>query len=98
MNNYIKKVALSFLVKGGNVVGDALRTGTNVVSDVLSGENFKTATNKRMQDAGRGMARKAIERVQSMIGRGTYKRKLYKITIKEVYFSESKKGERTRYF
>ncbi|GFT35664.1 uncharacterized protein F54H12.2 [Trichonephila clavipes] len=70
------RAALPFLVKGGKAVGkEALRTGTRVVSDVLSGENFKIAARKRSEEAGRGMARKAVEHVQSMIGRGKYKRK-----------------------
>ncbi|GFS72300.1 uncharacterized protein TNCV_1827141 [Trichonephila clavipes] len=70
------RAALPFLVKGGKAVGkEALRTGTRVVSDVLSGENFKIAARKRSEEAGRGMARKAVEQVQSMIGRGKYKRK-----------------------
>ncbi|GFX12397.1 hypothetical protein TNCV_1035841, partial [Trichonephila clavipes] len=34
-------------------------TGTRVVSDVLSGENFKIAARKRSEEAGRGMARQS---------------------------------------
>ncbi|GFU07963.1 uncharacterized protein F54H12.2 [Trichonephila clavipes] len=49
------RAALPFLVKGGKAVGkEALRTGTRVVSDVLSGENFKIAARKRSEEAGRG--------------------------------------------
>lgn len=70
------RAALPFLVKGGKAVGkEALITGTKVVNDVLSGENFKSATTKRTKEAGKGLARKAINHVQSMIGKGKYKRK-----------------------
>ncbi|GFU58559.1 uncharacterized protein F54H12.2 [Trichonephila clavipes] len=90
------RAALPFLVKGGKAVGkEALRTGTRVVSDVLSGENFKIAARKRSEEAGRGMARKAVEHVQSMIGRGKYKRKRKK--QKKVISKKAIKGERTRY-
>ncbi|GFU02945.1 uncharacterized protein F54H12.2 [Trichonephila clavipes] len=49
------RAALPFLVKGVKAVGkEALRTSTRVVSDVLSGENFKIAARKRSEEAGRG--------------------------------------------
>ncbi|GFY44078.1 hypothetical protein TNIN_135531 [Trichonephila inaurata madagascariensis] len=43
------RAALPFLVKGGK---EALRTGTRVVSDVLSGEDFKISARKRSEEAG----------------------------------------------
>ncbi|GBM67577.1 hypothetical protein AVEN_73706-1 [Araneus ventricosus] len=70
------RAARPFLVKGGKALGkEALVTGTNVVNDVVSGEDIKTATKRRSKEAGKNLARKAIGKVQSMMGRGKYKRK-----------------------
>ncbi|GFY01934.1 hypothetical protein TNCV_5097951 [Trichonephila clavipes] len=53
-------------------------TGSRVTSDVLSGENFKEAVKTRSRESGKKSAQKAIDRVQSMVGKGQYKRKLKK--------------------
>ncbi|GIY22057.1 uncharacterized protein F54H12.2 [Caerostris extrusa] len=58
------RAALPFLVRGGKVVGkEALVTGTKVINDV-----YLEMTLKLLQEAGKSLARKAINRVQSMIG------------------------------
>ncbi|GFY11880.1 uncharacterized protein F54H12.2 [Trichonephila clavipes] len=70
------KAALPFLVKGGKTIGkEVLMTGSRVASDVLSGENFKEAVKTRSRESGKKLAQKAIDRVQSMVGKGQYKRK-----------------------
>ncbi|GIY45145.1 uncharacterized protein F54H12.2 [Caerostris extrusa] len=61
------RAALPFLVRGGKVVGkEALVTGTKVINDVLSGKDLETAAKSRSKEAGKSLARKAINRVQSM--------------------------------
>ena len=70
------RAALPFLVKGGKTIGkEALLTGSRVVSDVLSGQNFEESVKARSKESGKNLARKAIDKVQSMVGRGKYKRK-----------------------
>ncbi|GIX76933.1 uncharacterized protein F54H12.2 [Caerostris extrusa] len=70
------RAALPFLVRGGKVVGkESLVTGTKVINDVLSEKDLETAAKSRSKEAGKSLARKAINRVQSMIGQGVYKRK-----------------------
>ncbi|GFW60385.1 uncharacterized transposon-derived protein F54H12.3 [Trichonephila clavipes] len=70
------RAALPFLVKGGKNIGkEVLITGIRVASDVLSGENFKEAVKTRSKESGKKLAEKAIDRVQSMVGKGQYKRK-----------------------
>ncbi|GIY06030.1 uncharacterized protein CDAR_24611 [Caerostris darwini] len=70
------RAALPFLVRGGKVVGkEDLVTGTKVINDVLSGKDLETAAKNRNKEAGKSLARKAINCVQSMIGQGAYKRK-----------------------
>ncbi|GFW52979.1 uncharacterized protein F54H12.2 [Trichonephila clavipes] len=70
------RAALPFLVKGGKTIGkEVLMTGSRVASDVLSGENFKEAVKTRSRESGKKLAQKAIDRVQSMVGKGQYKRK-----------------------
>ncbi|GFX36732.1 uncharacterized protein TNCV_1543361 [Trichonephila clavipes] len=70
------RAALPFLVKGGKTIGkEVLMTGSRVASDVLSGENFKEALKTRSKESGKKLAQKAIDRVQSMVGKGQYKRK-----------------------
>ncbi|GBN12082.1 hypothetical protein AVEN_204137-1 [Araneus ventricosus] len=70
------RTALPFLVKGGKALGkEALVTGTNVINDVVSGEDIKIAAKRRSKEAGKNLARKAIGHVQSMMGKGKYKRK-----------------------
>ncbi|GFU91972.1 uncharacterized protein TNCV_3765971 [Trichonephila clavipes] len=49
--------------------------GSRVASDVLSGENFKEAVKTRSRESGKKLAQKAIDRVQSIVGKGQYKRK-----------------------
>ncbi|GFW25039.1 uncharacterized protein F54H12.2 [Trichonephila clavipes] len=72
----IFRAALPFLVKGGKTIGkEVLMTGSRVASDVLSGENFKEAVKTRSRESGKKLAQKAIDRVQSMVGKGQYKRK-----------------------
>ncbi|GFT65516.1 uncharacterized protein F54H12.2 [Trichonephila clavipes] len=71
------RAALPFLVKGGKTIGkEVLMTGSRVASDVLSGENFKEAVKTRSRESGKKLAQKAIDRVQSMVGKAQYKRKL----------------------
>ncbi|GFX01654.1 uncharacterized transposon-derived protein F54H12.3 [Trichonephila clavipes] len=63
-------------VKGGKTIGkEVLMTGSRVASDVLSGENFKEAVKTRSRESGKKLAQKVIDRVQSMVGKGQYKRK-----------------------
>ncbi|GFX07309.1 uncharacterized protein F54H12.2 [Trichonephila clavipes] len=63
-------------VKGGKTIGkEVLMTGSRVASDVLSGENFKEAVKTRSRESGKKLAQKAIDRFQSMVGNGQYKRK-----------------------
>ncbi|KMQ82657.1 hypothetical protein RF55_22253 [Lasius niger] len=68
--------AMPFLVSGAKTVGkEALRAGTQVASDVLSGQNFKTSLQTRAKESGKVLARKAVQKADEMIGRGLYKRK-----------------------
>ncbi|GFT46542.1 uncharacterized protein TNCV_3184031 [Trichonephila clavipes] len=65
-----------FFVKGGKTIGkEVLMTGSRVASDVLSGENFKEDVKTRSRESGEKLAQKAIDRVQSMVEKGQYKRK-----------------------
>ncbi|GFY67969.1 uncharacterized protein TNIN_431341 [Trichonephila inaurata madagascariensis] len=60
---------LPFLVKGGKTIGkEVLMTLSRVASDVLSGDNFK-AVKTRSRESGKKLAEKAIDRVQSMLGK-----------------------------
>ncbi|GFW61601.1 uncharacterized protein F54H12.2 [Trichonephila clavipes] len=73
---YLPLSSFTFLVKGGKTIGkEVLMTGSRVASDVLSGENFKEAVKTRSKESGTKLAQKAIDRVQSMVGKGQYKRK-----------------------
>ena len=84
------RAALPFLVKGGQSVGkEALRTGTQVMSDVLAGENIKDSAKKRTKEAGKNIARRAVDKLQSMVGNGKYKRK--RKTQKRVIQSKKRK-------
>ncbi|GFX45720.1 uncharacterized protein TNCV_1328101 [Trichonephila clavipes] len=42
---------------------------------VKGGENFKEAVKTRSRESGKKLAQKAIDKVQSMVGKGQYKRK-----------------------
>lgn len=68
--------ALPFLARGAKTIGkEALITGTQVVNDVLAGENFKASAQKRAKAAGKTLARKALQKADEMIGHGRFKRK-----------------------
>ncbi|GFU09693.1 uncharacterized protein F54H12.2 [Trichonephila clavipes] len=81
-------------VKGGKTIGkEVLMTGSRVASDVLSGENFKEAVKTRSKESGKKLAQKAIDRVQSMLGKGQYKRKRKK--QKKIISSKARKELKT---
>lgn len=68
--------AMPFLVRGAKTVGkEALRAGTMVANDMLSGEDFKTSFKQRTKESGKTLARKAVRKADEMIGRGKLKRK-----------------------
>lgn len=68
--------ALPFLVRGAKTVGkEALRTGTLIANDVLTGENFKESAKARTKMAGKTLAKKALKKADEMIGHGQHKRK-----------------------
>ncbi|GFY73005.1 uncharacterized protein TNIN_415521 [Trichonephila inaurata madagascariensis] len=84
------RAALPFLVKGGKTIGkEILRTGSRVASDVLSRKFFKEAVKTRSRESGKKLAQKAIDRVQSMVGKGQYKRKRKK--QKKIISSKARK-------
>lgn len=83
---------LPFLKSGAKAVGkEALRTGTMVANDVLSGENFKTSLKTRTKESGKKLARKAVQKADEMIGRGRFKRK--RKSPKRVIRSKAKRVE-----
>ncbi|GFT59886.1 uncharacterized protein TNCV_2286111 [Trichonephila clavipes] len=49
----------------------------------LSGENFKEAVKTRSKRKWKKLAQKAIDRVQSMVGKGQYKRKRTQTVIQD---------------
>ena len=64
--------AMPILKKGAMAVGrEALQSGIDIAQDVMSGQNVKTATKRRMKTAGRNMGRKALNKLQK--GRGAKK-------------------------
>lgn len=68
--------AMPLLIKGAKTVGkEALRTGTLVANDLLSGQNFKTSFKTRAKETGKKLARKAVQKADEMIGHGKRKRK-----------------------
>jgi len=69
--------AMPFLVRGAKTVGkEALRTGTLIANDVLSGETtFKESAKTRAKAAGKTLAKKALKKASDMIGNGRFKRK-----------------------
>lgn len=70
------RTALPYLIQGSKTVGkEALATGSRVAADVLSGQDFKAAAKTRTKESGKNLAKRAINKVQSMIGTGKYKRK-----------------------
>ncbi|GFX69724.1 uncharacterized protein F54H12.2 [Trichonephila clavipes] len=90
-------------VKGGKTIGkEVLMTWSRVASDVLSGENFKKAVKTRSRESGKKLAQKAIDRVQSMVGKGQYKRKRKKqkkfISSKARKDSDDGLKKRTEFF
>lgn len=68
--------AMPFLISGAKTVGkEALRTGTMVANDVLSGESLKSSLKTRTKETGKKLARKAVQKADEMIGHGKLKRK-----------------------
>lgn len=68
--------AMPLLMSGAKTIGkEALRTGTMVANDVLSGESFKSSLKTRSKETGKKLARKAVKKADEMIGHGRLKRK-----------------------
>ena len=49
---------------GRSLIKEGLRTGTGIISDVLSGDNIKTATKRRVRKASKNMVRKTIRKMK----------------------------------
>ena len=65
--------AMPLLKKGAVAVGkEALQTGIDIAQDVISGQNVKTATKRRLKNAGRNMGTKVMKKIQK--GKGCVKR------------------------
>lgn len=87
----IFRAALPYIVRGTKTVGkEALVTGSRVMSDVLAGQDIKTAAKNRTKESGKNLAKKALSKMQSMIGSGGYKRK--RKTKKKIISSKKLKG------
>lgn len=71
------RAAFPFLMKSTKTIGkEALRAGSRVATDVLlDGQNFGEAVRTRAKESGKTLAQSAIDKVQSMVGKGRYKRK-----------------------
>ncbi|GBM40976.1 hypothetical protein AVEN_250302-1 [Araneus ventricosus] len=68
MFRHFFRTALPFLVKGAKAVRkEALITGSRIAQDVLAGENFKASSKQRAKEAGKALARNAINKAQTMI-------------------------------
>lgn len=68
--------AMPFLISGAKTVGkEALRTGTMVANDILSGEKFNESLKTRTKETGKKLARKAVKKADEMISHGKLKRK-----------------------
>lgn len=68
--------ALPLLLRGVKTVGkEALLTGTRIANDVLAGESFKSAARQRTRESGKSLAQRAVNKAQTMLGSGKYKRK-----------------------
>ena len=68
--------AMPLFISGAKTIGkEALRTGTMVANDMLSGESFKSSLKTRAKETGKQLARKAVQKADEMIGHGKLKRK-----------------------
>lgn len=68
--------AMPLLISGAKTVGkEALRAGTMVANDMLTGQNLKTSLKTRAQESGKMLAQKAVRKADEMVGRGQFKRK-----------------------
>ncbi|GFW12716.1 uncharacterized protein F54H12.2 [Trichonephila clavipes] len=80
-----------FQRRGKTIGKEVLMTESRVASDVLSGENCKESVKPRNREGGKKLAQKAIDRVQSMVGKGQYKGKRKK--QKKFISSKARKAE-----
>ncbi|GFU60920.1 uncharacterized protein F54H12.2 [Trichonephila clavipes] len=57
------RTALPFLTRGAKSVGkEVLKTGTQIVNDLLEGQNLEDAAKHRTKETGRKLAREAIKK------------------------------------
>ncbi|GFX57118.1 uncharacterized protein F54H12.2 [Trichonephila clavipes] len=65
------RTALPFLTRGAKSVGkEVLKTGTQIVNDLLEGQNLEDAAKHRTKETGRKLAREAIKKADDMLGQG----------------------------
>ena len=58
--------ALPILRRGARALGRrALKTGMDIAKDTLNGDNFKSATKRRLKETGRNLGHEALQRVTS---------------------------------
>ncbi|GFV51104.1 uncharacterized protein TNCV_4743811 [Trichonephila clavipes] len=61
--------ALPFLTRGAKSVGkEVLKTGTQIVNELLEGQNLEDAAKHRTKETGRKLAREAIKKADDMLG------------------------------
>ncbi|GFW09881.1 chromo domain-containing protein [Trichonephila clavipes] len=65
------RTALPFLTRGAKSVGkEVLKTGTQIVNDLLEGQNLEDAAKRRAKETGRKLAREAIKKADDMLDQG----------------------------
>ncbi|GFW35148.1 uncharacterized protein F54H12.2 [Trichonephila clavipes] len=68
------RTALPFLTRGAKSVGkEVLKTGTQIVNDLLEGQNLEDAAKHRAKETGRKLAREAIKKADHMLGQAIEK-------------------------
>lgn len=86
---------------GKSILHEGLRTGTNILSDVLSGQNVKTATKKRVKKASNRILKKAARHMKGsgiiMRQRKKSKRKVVKLPGLRSIYKRKPKHRKTQF-
>ena len=63
------KSAMPLIKKGSKALGkQVLSTGLDIANDLLSGENFRTSTQRRLKEAGRNLTNQAATSISKPPG------------------------------
>jgi hypothetical protein len=91
-NGWFSRILSNTIIPMGKILGKkALKTGINIGSDLLKGENFKSSIKNQLKSTGMEVAEEALDKIRRYRQTGTGKNKRSRKSRKKSYKKSLKK-------